>query len=1080
MDRNKLVEIFKEQTAGRNYGKGLKILENDLVSSCSVEKSDDIVCITGEVISESLFSTYNVKIEMDVKNREVISTYCSCKDYEKNEFNKDNYCCKHVAALFSSSIGEVLKEFDSSIQYKGGESKELKCGEDTLSMLLDGEDNRQEIKIEVYVERNQWNNSISAQFKIGLLSMCSKELYVLKDIYQFLTAVKGRISVNYGKKFVFDMKRCMFSIKDKALLDFIRMLDDIYSSNTYRSKIRKSNIEGKYINIPDYLVREFFYTVRYHRVYLDEGFLYRTVETEIILENPPVKFQISKRKEAYELQVPDGMPLPLSSRNNVFLYGTMVYLPEIEYCENIKPYLSVFLGLNRIDFPIQQEDRILRRLIPRLKQISLNLDISGDIRKKIVDEKCIPRFYFDMQGKKVELGVNVKYGSCEFNIFGDCREKVVYRDLKKENQILVLLKNLGLERKSDKFYFIGGDEYIFRFFKSDVLKLQKAGEVFYSENFKGIKYLDKSSIAVDIKSGKYDYLEVAFKIGDIPKEETKNILRAFRDKLKYYKLKDGQYLDLENMEIKKLLKFIDTVAPKDLDGGDFKVNKNKSIYMEQYIEDNKMRYVSGIDALKEIRDKLMEVKDMNFAVPKELKASLRSYQLVGYNWFKTLDYLGFGGILGDEMGLGKTIQTVAFLLSNKNSSSLVVVPTSLVYNWLSEFNKFAPVMKVSAAVGSKSERMKVIRGSLKLNVVVTTYNLLRRDIELYSDIQFDYCIIDEAQYIKNSHSKNAESVKKINACRKFALTGTPVENSVMEIWSIFDFIMPGYLYDEKRFTVRYYKRFKEEPFVIEDLNRLVKPFILRRKKKDVLKELPAKIERTILLEMDKNQKKVYKAYAKYALELIQHKVRDSEFRNSKIEILSYITKLRQICIDPSIVMKDYDGDSIKMEALSEFLLQAVDEGHRILVFSQFTSVLKNIEGRLDSINIRYEYLDGSVSSKDRIELVDKFNSGNSPVFLISLKAGGTGLNLTSADIVVHFDPWWNPAVESQAEDRAHRIGQKHAVEVVKLIARGTIEEKIIKLQDEKKRLIDNLIGDGLSGNSGITSMSEEDIINLFK
>ncbi|MCJ7689915.1 MAG: DEAD/DEAH box helicase, partial [Clostridiaceae bacterium] len=438
------------------------------------------------------------------------------------------------------------------------------------------------------------------------------------------------------------------------------------------------------------------------------------------------------------------------------------------------------------------------------------------------------------------------------------------------------------------------------------------------------------------------------------------------------------------------------------------------------------------------------------------------------------------GILGDEMGLGKTIQAITLILSNAGSKTLIVAPTSLIYNWISEFEKFGPSIKVIAANGSKDMREGVITNIDSYDVIITTYNLLKRDLESYNELEFDYCILDEAQNIKNANSQNAVAVKEIKAKSRFALSGTPIENSLMDLWSIFDFIMPGYLYDEKRFSVRYHKKLKECPEILEDLNRLIKPFILRRRKKDVLKELPDKIEKTLWVSLEDEQKKVYKTYANHAMELIEKKVRSDEFKSSKIEVLSYITKLRQLCLDPTVLMNDYSGGNAKMEALVELLQNSIEEGHRILVFSQFTTVLKNIQKRLIVEQIQFSYLDGSVSSEKRMSLVKAFNDGESSVFLISLKAGGTGLNLTSADVVIHFDPWWNPAVEEQATDRAHRIGQKKVVEVIKIIAKGTIEEKILSLQEDKKKLISELLGDELSGGKGFAAMSDEEIFGLFE
>ncbi|MCC9295796.1 DEAD/DEAH box helicase [Clostridium sp. WLY-B-L2] len=1080
MNKDRLLQLFNEQISGKNHAKGMRIIDNDLVSSIEITNRETLVYIKGRVISESLVSEYNTEIELDAENKNIVSTYCSCRDYENNEFRRENYCCKHLIATFYRAA-DKLKDFSLLCESESENIFQSKYKNlDTLSVLLGDEKNKKEIKIEVYVDRNQWENKISAQFKIGLTSMSSGNLYVLKDIDQFLLVIYNNIPVVYGKNFTLDMKKDKFSTRDKCLVDFIQMLKSVEGSSTYRGRVKKSNIDGKYIHIPDYLVREFFKVIEKHRVYLNEGFLYRCVETEILDSPPPLEFDLKMVKEDYVLRVLNGMPMVLGSRNNVFFYGSTIYLPDREYCFRIKPFLDVFSGNNSVAFQGDEEDVILRELIPRLNLLSDNIVLSKAIKNKVVNEKCEFKFYFDKEGTRIILIVKVKYGAFEFNIFEDYTGKIVYRDSKKEEAVLKTLGSLGFERVENKFHFMRGDDYAFRFFKEEVGKLQEMGDVFYSENFRGIKFIKSKDISGEIKSGKYDYFEMGFKLGDIPSEETASILRAFRDNLKYYKLKTGEYLDLEELELRKFLKLLDVVSQRNIRDNHIEIDKNKSVYINNYMKKNHIRYIKGTAELKRIVDKFKNVKDLEFKEPENLRGTLREYQKIGYNWLKTLDYLGFGGILGDEMGLGKTLQVIVFLLSSTGSRSLIVVPTSLVYNWIHEFEKFAPDMKIAAVNGSKSCREKQIKYIDEYDVIITTYGLLKRDLKIYKNIKFDYCLLDEAQYIKNPHSQNAEAVKNINARRRFAITGTPVENSVMELWSIFDFIMPGYLYDEKRFSVRYYKRFKEEPVVIEDLKKLVKPFILRRRKKDVVGELPDKIERTVMVNMGDKQKKVYGTYARHAIELIEKKVKEDEFKNSKIEILAYITKLRQLCLDPSVIMENYNGKSAKIEALVELLIQSTEEGHKVLVFSQFTSILKNIGNRMKIEGIDYSYLDGSVSSKDRMTLVDEFNTGSNLVFLISLKAGGTGLNLTSADVVIHFDPWWNPAVEQQATDRAHRIGQKHVVEVIKLVTKGTIEEKVIQLQDEKKKLIDSLLGGELSGGQGIASLTEEEILKLFE
>lgn len=1078
MDRNELLQVFNSQISGKNTSKGLRVINNDLVSSTEVTTEDGLVYIAGNVISESLFNNYTTKIEFDSKDKSIISTYCTCKDYEKNEV-KENYCCKHLVATFYKVLDELLElpELKKTDIIKVYKEQHM---EDILSILLNDDDSKEELKIEVYINKSEWNSRLSFELKIGLSSMSSPSLYVVKDIGRFMAAIYNNAPITYGKHLTLNMKQQKFSTKDKKLIDFIQMLISMEAGQGYK-RIKESCIDGKFVHIPDYLVREFFETVKNHRVYLNEGFVFRTIETEILNTAPPLEFDLTDIGSNYILRNADGMPIPLSSRYNVFLYGVTIYLPSYEYCDRLSPYFKVFNEQAKfIKLPADKEDIVLRKLIPNLSFLSQNLKLSESIRRKIIIAKCEFKFYFDKEDKDIILIPKVKYGAYEFNIFEEFTEKVVYREAKKEAETLSLLRSLGFQEIKGKLYFIWGDDYIFRFFKEEIQRLQEVGEVFYSENFKGIKSIGTKGIVGDIKTGNYNYFDMEFKIGDIPAYETNAILRAFRDNLKYYKLKSGEYLDLEELELKSFLKLLDIVSPSDIEDNHIEVPNSKGIYLGEYLEENNFRYIKGKAELKKIRNKIKDIEKLKFKQPKELKGELRGYQKIGYNWLKTLDYLGFGGILGDEMGLGKTFQTIAFILSNTGKKSIIIVPTSLVYNWLQEFEKFAPSVRAAAVNGGKQEREEIIKNIENYDVIITTYNILKRDLDSYENIEFDYCILDEAQYIKNSHSENAKSVKKLKSKLRFALSGTPIENSVMELWSIFDFIMPGYLYDESRFSVRYYKKLKEEPVVIEDLNRLIKPFILRRRKKDVVKELPDKIERVMLIDMEERQKRVYASYVKYARELIEKKVEEDEFKNSKIEILAYITKLRQICLDPSVVMEKYTGGSAKIEALSELLNQSVGEGHRILVFSQFTSVLKNIGNKISAEGINYSYLDGSVPSEKRMEMVKSFNEGENSVFLISLKAGGTGLNLTSADIVVHFDPWWNPAVEDQATDRAHRIGQEKVVEVIKLVAKGTIEEKIILLQKEKKKLIENLLGDELSSGENLIGLSNEEIMELFR
>lgn len=1082
MIKQTLLNEFKKSTSRKNDKDGERILKNDLISDFSYENNDETIVLISSVISENLFSEYSCKIDIDKKTKEVLFTHCSCDDFEKESVKKKNYCCKHLTATFYKFL-KALDE-DSNLALELGlniEKKELvkKSEGSILDFLLQNDKKSLSLKFEVILNKSLWNDKITAQFKIGTENMKSSKLYALKDIYAFLTAFYNEISLPYGKDFVFNIREQKLKPKDKKLIKFIEMLKEMDMSKSIYKRLDEKLINGKNLVIPKALLREFLLIISKHRVYLGEGFYSRQIETEIVFDKIPIPMGLKTLGDMIKLEALRGIPKALNDNEDVFLYDTLIYLPPEEQLENLKPYLEVFTHGNSIFFTKEEEYRVLKELIPSMQKVTSNIELSKDLSEKIVIAKPEFKFYFD-KDKNITVSLKVSYDKYEFDYFEGYFEKVIYRDTLKEESVVKELYKLGFENVNNSFVLLKDDDYIFQFFKKDILNLQKIGEVYYSESFTGIKSISKGSFKGDIRKGKYDYFELNFSIKGLENEEILSILKAFRDNKKYYKLKTGEFLDLEEIELKKFLKLLESLEGENkIEENKVSFPKSKGIYLEKYLEEEKMKNFRGRKELKSLKNMLLDLDNINFNIPKNLNGVLRNYQEKGFKWLNTLDYLGFGGILGDEMGLGKTFQTIAFLLSKEDSKSLIVAPTSLVFNWYSEFKKFAPSLKVVMVNKSPSEREEIIKDYKKYDILITTYNLVKRDLESYKKIFFHYVILDEAQNIKNPSSQNAKSVKELKSKNRFALTGTPIENSLMELWSIFDFIMPNYLYDENKFTTRYYRRLEEEPVIIEELKRLVTPFILRRYKKDVIKELPDKIEKKLIIPMEEEQKKVYKAYSDHIKALIEKKVINDEFKSSKIEILSYITKLRQIAIDPSLVMDKYLGGSGKMEAILELVTQGIEENHKILIFSQFTSVLKNISKLFKLNDISFSYLDGSTPSKERGKLVEDFNKNSNSVFLISLKAGGTGLNLTSADIVIHFDPWWNPAVEDQASDRAHRIGQKNVVEVIKMISENSVEEKIVNLQEEKRKLIDSVMGENIVLGENLSSLTEEDIMFLF-
>ena len=411
---------------------------------------------------------------------------------------------------------------------------------------------------------------------------------------------------------------------------------------------------------------------------------------------------------------------------------------------------------------------------------------------------------------------------------------------------------------------------------------------------------------------------------------------------------------------------------------------------------------------------------------------------------------------------------------------IIVVPTALVYNWEKEFAKFAPQLKYVAVSDTVAKRQEIFANKDKYNIFITSYGLIRNDKDEYEDMNFELCVVDEAQNIKNYQATMTREIKKIKAKCKIALTGTPVENNVTELWSIFDFIMPGYLNSVVKFREKYNIKDVDEKGleVLNNLSNQIKPFILRRKKSDVVKSLPKKIENKIYIDLPDKQKMLYMKVLKDTKKEMDEMIRDGGFEKSRMKILQLLMKLRQICIDPSVMYENYTGDRIKIDELLRVVKESIENNHKILIFSSFKRVLDNVKELFTKNNITYYMIDGSVKSKDRMDMVEKFNSDDTNCFLITLKSGGTGLNLTGADTVIHLDIWWNPQVENQATDRAHRIGQTKTVSVIKLVTKGTIEERIIELQDKKKILSENLI-EGKSDSESLSSLSEKDIKKLL-
>jgi SNF2 family DNA or RNA helicase len=639
------------------------------------------------------------------------------------------------------------------------------------------------------------------------------------------------------------------------------------------------------------------------------------------------------------------------------------------------------------------------------------------------------------------------------------------------------------------FYLLKEEDKIYEFLSDRVMELESKSMLFYSEDFRRLGIRAPGGFKAGVRmNSEFNMLEIDLIFSEVPADELRDMLHSYQIKKKYYRLKNGSFINLEDKTIHEVTNILNSLNITDrrlkedmfLKEDKLLLEKHHALYLDKAFSNRNFEFERDHDFVALV-DKITNPSQTEYILPEGIIATLRPYQLTGYKWLKTLSDNGLGGILADDMGLGKTLQSIVYIASAVDPGhqvhTLIVCPTSLIFNWQDEIENFAPHMKALVITGNPVERQEMIARHKDYDVLITSYPLIRRDVALYEKIDFHTVFIDEAQFIKNDSSMNAKSVKKLRASHRFALTGTPIENSLSELWSIFDFIMPDYLNSHSRFVEMYEKPIlKEDQEALDDLHQHISPFILRRMKKDVLKELPDKYESKMLTELSEDQKLVYLSYLENIRGEIHSELEENGIEKSRIKILAALTRLRQICCHPSTFIENYQGGSGKLELLMELIPEAIANDHRILVFSQFTSMLRIIENELKDLEIPYFYLEGATPTQNRNDYVKRFNTGEGKVFLISLKAGGTGLNLTGADTVIHYDPWWNPAVEDQATDRAYRIGQQNKVHVVKLITRGTIEEKIFKLQRKKKELSNSVIS---SKEVFINTLSREELEELF-
>lgn len=937
-------------------------------------------------------------------------------------------------------------------------------------------------------------NTLNVEFKLG-----KDNFYKIKNLKEFYNRVINNESFIYSNKLEFVHNVENFDKNSQKILSFIIKYAKIinYVNNTENTNFRYygKKLSESSILLDEEGLDELFEILKGRKIEIEKDANVKKVT--LIPSNPNIEFYLNKNAKN-ELELTHN----LENYNYIIIDGkkyTYIIMDEFIYRakKNIKNTTFKLLEIykknyiDEIKFNTRQLPDFFALIEPKIKDnLVINID-KEEIKEYIPEELGIKIFLDYNESNYITAELKFCYGDTEFNPIDENKNLKIARNAIKETECLNQLRKTGfmLDGQNKRFILVS-DEAIYNFLTEDIELYMQKFEVMVTDNFKSKKIKEPKigNIGVKIEN---NLLVINLENINYDKNEIKEILQRYALKKKYYRLKDGSFIDLESNENIEFLNNLESglgISYEDIENGTISLPIYRSMYMEKILNNlDKSKIKKEESYVDFIKDTSKEKENTTLTLPKSLKGDLREYQKNGFQWLQMLEKYELGGILADDMGLGKTIQVITLILKYKEEQkeklpSIVIAPSSLTLNWKNEIQKFAPTLETIVINGSLEQRKKKIKDIKKYDLIITSYDLLKRDLELYEkeDITFKYAIADEAQYIKNSNTQNAKALKSIKAETRYALTGTPIENSLAELWSIFDYIMPGYLFKYKKF-----KQLYEVPIVkdndmysMKKLKMLIEPFILRRTKKEVLTELPEKTITILNNEMEDEQQKIYLSYLAKAKQEAMQEIEINGVEKSHIKILALLTRLRQICCHPSLFLEDYNQDSSKLKQCIEIIKDGIEAGHKILLFSGYTSMFDIIEKEILKEDINYYKLTGKTNVNERVELVEDFNQNeNVKVFLISLKAGGTGLNLTGADMVIHYDPWWNISAENQATDRAYRIGQKNNVQVYKLITKNSIEEKIYELQEKKSKLIDNVLN---TETTFINKLSKDEIIRLFE
>jgi SNF2 family DNA or RNA helicase len=1047
---------------GREYMKEGRVL--------SIDQDTQQKLWHAEVLGKELYH-----VELDGTTKE--NDRCECPYWQ------DHGYCKHTVAvelsLRQKGLSRIIKEDQSVFEKRAVSVSEMFTKGFAKLAQTEAEERILPLAVEFVVDVIETNNFypdlsvLGVSLRLGHQGIKPKT-YIIKNIGEFFQTFQKEGVFLINKQHRFELKKAAFELTTREVLEQlagIYQTGQLLGSNGLQVK---GKIDKRYVILPIDQSRPLLEKMSKTAVFQfnDGQKKYRTLTFSE--EALPIHFAISKRgAEDYQLTIEDQLTTFLSHYRWGFKKETIYRFNQ----EQVSIYSTLLQLLKRVEKPEIVYEKasvtdLFSSVVPLLKKIG-SVTVSEEVEQEVVTYPLETMFIFRKIKGMIKVRVDFTYGSVVFST--DKKHSVpsangqeVVRNIKKEQKVLEQLQTFGYQLTEDGYEKkLPAGERLYYFFKAEIPAFRRLGDVRMGNKLREL-FLDADQHQPQIAVSDSDsWLDVRFDITGIDEHEIDAVLASLLRNDRFYTLESGEVLSFDSEEFQQTSEVLARLR-KNMKNvqGHIQVPKNQGLILENLLEDHQQAHFSA--SFKEMVENLTHPEKFQAELPQGIQATLRSYQKEGFKWLKMLSHYQFGGILADEMGLGKTLQTITYLLSEKEAQAqgiaLIVAPASLIYNWSAELKKFAPTLKAVVVAGNKNERER-LAAQQDLDVIITSYASLRQDVELYQTLNMGYLILDEAQMVKNSSTKTAQALKSLTIPQRFALSGTPIENNLDELWSIFQMILPGLFPTRTLFRAM-------KP---EEVAKMIQPFILRRDKKTVLDDLPEKIESNLYSVLTEEQKTVYLAYLKQMQEDVKGMNQDV-FKKNRLSILAGLTRLRQICCDPRLFVEDYTGGSGKLEQVKDLLVAAKENKRRVLLFSQFTSMLSLIETELHELGLETFYLRGSTKPKERMAMADAFNNGEKDVFLISLKAGGTGLNLTGADTVILYDLWWNPAVEEQAAGRAHRIGQKNVVEVWRMIAEGTVEEKMDSLQQEKRELFQKVIQ---GSEEQLAKLTEDDIRTIL-